>query len=138
MKRFMMSLTAISLGLAISGTALADNKGHGNKQSNHGNVSTKSIQIQSGNQNLGGSQVLQKKGGGVQQVGGVQQTLKSNVANNTKNKVVQQNQTKGQKKFHDFKEFHGFCYKGNNFKFWTHCYFDAHYGCDLYFCPVRT
>ncbi len=153
MKRFMMTLTTITMGLAVSGTALAGGKGPG-KPSNQGKASAQNIQVQGLNQSngIGSNALVNKKLGNLQPVainqqgGGSQgtQNVLNGQANLLKKTVVQQNQgqvqkvQKGQKKLKTINDYHGFCYFGHGIQFWTHCYFDDRYGCELYFCPVRT
>jgi hypothetical protein len=41
------------------------------------------------------------------------------------------------KKNCDFKLYTGHCYIGQKVQFWSHCYFDPYYGCEIYYCPVK-
>jgi hypothetical protein len=155
MKRIVMASTVLALGLAISGTALAGNKGSGSGagsgSSTKGGAMARSTGLRNvGNQTLGSNSGVAKKVGGNQQgnnQSGSSQSQSNKKGADTGNKGGSKSKDstgssnhKVQytvKKHCDFKDYHGHCYTGG-FRFWSQCYFDAHYGCEIYYCPVRT
>src|SRR5262245_5996201 len=158
MKRMILTSTVVALGLAISGTALAGNKGSGSGpgkgSSMKGGATTRIAQNQGrlhngGNQTLGSNSGVAKKVGGNQQTNNVSgsQSQSNKKGGDSGNKGSKSNGSNGSsnhkmdykiKEHVEFKDFHGHCYHGREFRFWSNYCFDARYGCEIYYCPIRT
>jgi hypothetical protein len=193
MRRFVITAVVAALGIGISGSATAgDRGGKGGKSSGGGGSSAMRSQIQSSNsgiklQSAGSNQIFKKQNGsGMPQM----QTLNQNgsripqlqklnqngsgipqlqqlgqngnkkltklkdkqdlgiVKNgNQKDQKQKENHKDKDQKHKDFQfkfkknchfvDYTGHCYRGFNVQFWSTCYFDSRYGCEIYYCPIR-
>jgi hypothetical protein len=160
MKRIMVAASVVAaLSLGISSSVLAGDKGSkGGKQL--GGSSQRIGQLQNGGQQLSNRNlssqtfnsnvILNKKNGLGQASTPRSQTLNQSNGDKLmkngkhdlgliKDKVLKNKHVEFKfKKNCDFKLYTGHCYIGQQVKFWTNCYFDPYYGCEIYYCPVRT
>ena len=121
MKTYLTSTAALVLVLGLQTQAFAyKDHGKGGNQQSHGN----SGQVNNNQIHFN-------------QTNNTQNIINNKNVPNVGNKVVDHKGNKSPGKYDyskTFKDYKGPCYKGKGCNFWTRCYWDTRYGCNLYWC----
>ena len=122
MKTYLTTAAALVLALGFQTQAFA-NKDHGNGGHQQAHSNSGQVNNQTGNtQKIINNKVIVAD----------QNKHQPNVGNMVDHKM---NKVPGKYDYcKTFKDYKGPCYKGKGCNFWTRCYWDTRYGCNLYWC----